>query len=77
MTEKCVTAQSPPYELVSALAPVLDIKDPGHFSLLYTALSKSGVDSTVSAYARQGIQVQIKGDHPIHILHSLSLKLIR
>jgi hypothetical protein len=58
MTEECAAAECPPYELVSLIADVCDIKDPNHYSLLYTALSSSSIESTFSTFTQQGIHIK-------------------
>jgi hypothetical protein len=58
MTEECAAGKCPPYELVSLLAGVCDIKDPNHLSLLYTALSSSSLQSIFSTFTQQGIYIE-------------------
>lgn len=58
MTEECAAAECPPYELVSSIADAFGIKDPNHYSLLYTALSNSSMESISSAFFQQGISIK-------------------
>ncbi|KAF2812279.1 uncharacterized protein BDZ99DRAFT_518138 [Mytilinidion resinicola] len=58
MTEECAAAQCPPYELVSLIADACAIKDPNHFSLLFTALSGSSMESIYSTFTQQGIYIK-------------------
>jgi hypothetical protein len=58
ITEECGTAEFPPYELVSLIADAFEIKDPTHFTLLYTALSNSSMEAIVSTFDQQGIYVK-------------------
>lgn len=54
MTEECAAARCPPYELVSLIADVCGIKDSNRYSLLYTALSNSSMESISSTFAQHG-----------------------
>lgn len=58
MTEECAAAECPPYELVRLVADACEIKDPNHYSLLYTALSSSSMESISSAFTQQGICIK-------------------
>jgi hypothetical protein len=58
MTEECAAAKCPPYELVSLIADVCEIKDSNHYSLLYTALSSSSMESIFSTFTQQGIYIK-------------------
>ena len=58
MTEECAAAKCPPYELVSLIADACGIKDPNHYSLLYTALSSSNMESISSTFTQQGICIK-------------------
>ncbi|KAF1996938.1 hypothetical protein P154DRAFT_607356 [Amniculicola lignicola CBS 123094] len=58
MTEECAAAQCPPYELVSLIADTFAIKDPNLFSLLFTALSGSSMESIYSTFTQQGISIK-------------------
>lgn len=58
MTEECAAAKCPPHKLVSLIADACEIKDPNHFSLLYTALSSSSMESIFSAFTQQGIYIK-------------------
>lgn len=58
MIEECAAAECPPYEFVSLIAGVCDINDPNHFSLLYTALSNSSMESIFSTFTQQGIYIK-------------------
>jgi hypothetical protein len=52
LTEECVAAKSPPYELVNIIAEACEIKNPNHYSLLYTGLSGSSMESIFSTFTR-------------------------
>ncbi|PMD47662.1 hypothetical protein L207DRAFT_415975, partial [Hyaloscypha variabilis F] len=58
MTEECANAECPPHELVRLVAEACNITDPNHFSLLYTALSNSRLESISAAFTQQGINVK-------------------
>jgi hypothetical protein len=58
MTEECAAAKCPPYELATLIADACGIKDPKHFSLLYTALSNSSLESINTTFKEQGIMIK-------------------
>ena len=58
MTEDCAAAECPPYELVRIVADACNIKDPNHYSLLYTALSNSSMENIAATFTQQGINVK-------------------
>jgi hypothetical protein len=58
MTEECATANCPPYELAALIADICEIKNPNHYSLLYTVLSNSSMENIASAFAQQGIYLK-------------------
>jgi hypothetical protein len=58
LTEECAAAKCPPNKLVSLIADICEIKDQNHFSLLYTALSSSSMESIFSAFIQQGIYIK-------------------
>lgn len=58
MTEECAAAKCPPYELVSLIADACEIKDQKYYSLLYTALSSSSIESISSSFTQQGIYIK-------------------
>jgi hypothetical protein len=58
MTEECVVAKCPPYELATLIADACGIKDPKHFSLLYTTLSNSSLESINTSFKEQGIYIK-------------------
>ena len=58
MTEDCVAAKYPPYELVSLIADACGIEDPNHYSLLYTALSSPSLERISSTFTQQGIYIK-------------------
>src|SRR2546421_1193215 len=45
MIEECAEAKCPPHELVTLIAEACEITDAKHFSLLYTVLSNSSMES--------------------------------
>lgn len=58
MTEECAAAKCPPYELATLIADACGIEDPKHFSLLYTVLSNSSLESIDTTFKAQGIYIK-------------------
>ena len=58
MIEECAEAKCPPHELVTLIAEACKITDMKHFSLLYTVLSNSNMESIISAFTQQGMHVK-------------------
>lgn len=58
MTEECAAAKCPPYELVALIAEACEIKNSSHYSLLYTSLSSSSIESISSSFTQQGIYIK-------------------
>jgi len=57
ISEECVTAKTPPYELVKLLADTFHVTDPKDFTLLNLALSDVSADSILSVFNQHGIRV--------------------
>jgi hypothetical protein len=61
MTEECIKATCPPYEFAALLAETCGIKDPSHYTLLYTVLTNPDLNTISSIFVQRGIYVKILG----------------
>lgn len=61
MTEECIKASCPPYEFALLLAETCGIKDPSHYTLLYTVLTNPDHNAISSTFVQRGIYVKALG----------------
>ncbi|CAO2650180.1 Nn.00g014720.m01.CDS01 [Neocucurbitaria sp. VM-36] len=73
MTEECISADCPSFDLVELIADHCSISLPKHRSLLFTALSEESVRRIKATFSKQGVHVEIVvPDHDSVRLESLA-----